>query len=152
ISGYLWQDNNKDGIKQTGEPYLAGRQVYIDANDNGIYNAGTDILASQPTSSTGDYFFTGLGATNFVVRVITNTGELTSTPVGNSFTKQTLTTGANPLGLVAADFNGDTLPDLASVDGSADKVSVRLQLPGGGFANRTEYTVGSQPTSIAVGK
>jgi hypothetical protein len=125
--------------------------MYLDINDNGIYDAG-DVLAPQLTTATGNYFFTGLGATNYVVRLVTNPGELTSTPVGNAFTKQTLNTGANPLGLVAADFNGDGRPDLASADGSADKVSVRLQQVGGGFATRVEYAVGVQPTGIAVGK
>ncbi|MEX2168320.1 MAG: S8 family serine peptidase [Pirellulales bacterium] len=158
ISGFVWQDLDGDGERQdqnegdpVTEPFLQGRQVYLDVNDNGDFNAGVDILATQPTSATGDYFFTGLGATNFAVRVVTNPGELTSNLVGNSFTKQTLNTGTNPLGLITADFDGDGLPDLASVDGSADKVSVRLQLFGGGFDTRTEYTVFSNPTALTVG-
>jgi subtilisin family serine protease/6-phosphogluconolactonase (cycloisomerase 2 family) len=155
ITGFVWQDLNRDGVRQDSgpniEPFLVGRQVYLDVNDNGAYNAGVDLLAPALTSTTGNYAFTGLGAANFVVRIIANAGELTSTPVGNTFTKQTLTTGANPTGLVSADFNGDGRPDFASADGGADKVSVRLQLPGGGFATRVEYAVGSQPTGIVVG-
>jgi hypothetical protein len=152
ISGRVWQDANKNGLKDASESYLAGKWVYLDVNDNGVYNAGVDIRATGVTTADGLYSFTDLGAANFVVRVELNASELTTTAVGNSFTKQTLTTGNNPLGLVTADFNGDTLPDLASVDGGTDKVSVRLQQVGGTFATRSEYAVGVQPTSIAVGK
>ena len=68
---------------QTGE-FLEGRQVYLDTNDNGVFDAGVDPLA-PPTSATGDYFFTGLGTIDYVVRVITGPGESTSTPLGNEF-------------------------------------------------------------------
>ena len=152
ISGVVWQDANGDGIRQTdgSEPFLAGRQVYLDVNDNGAYNPGVDIPAGQLTSATGNYFFVGLGATNAAVRVVTSPGELTSTPVGNSFTKQSLNTGANPTGLVTADFNGDLRADFASVDSGTDKVSVRLQQADGSFATRVEYDVRDQPRSLAV--
>lgn len=152
ITGVVWRDDNKDGVRQGTEPFLAGRQVYFDVNDNGAYDIGVDVVATALTSATGNYSFNNLGVTIFVVRIVPLPGELTSTPVGNAFSKQSLATGANPVGLVSADFNGDGKPDLASVDAGSDRVSVRLQQTGGTFAAAAPYAVNSQPTGIAVGQ
>jgi subtilisin family serine protease len=150
ITGLVWQDIDGDGIRQANEPLLIGRRVYLDVNDNGVYDTGVDL--STFSSAGGIYTFNNLGAANFVIRVEAESDELTTTTKGNRFLKETLTTGANPLGLVTADFNNDELPDLASVDGSTDKVSVRLQLANGTFDTRAEYSVDSYPTGITVGK
>ena len=57
--------------------------MYLDVNDDGDFDAGVDVPASQLTSATGSYLFAGLGSTNAAVRLVTNPGELTRPPVGN---------------------------------------------------------------------
>jgi subtilisin family serine protease/6-phosphogluconolactonase (cycloisomerase 2 family) len=150
IQGAVWYDADGNGVQNGSEPFLAGRQVYLDINDNGVFNPGIDI-GPVTTSAGGNYLFDGLGATNYAVRLVMNAYETTVNSKGNSFAKLTLNTGANPLGLIAEKLNNDMLYDLVSVDGSADRISVRLALPGGGYGPRQEYKVGSQPTGIAVG-
>jgi subtilisin family serine protease/6-phosphogluconolactonase (cycloisomerase 2 family) len=151
VSGVVFQDLNGDGVRQENEPFLAGRQVYLDVNDNGVFDDGIDTLANGLTTATGNYAFTGLGVANHVLRLITLPGEQTTNPVGNRYTAQALGTGANPVGLVTLLLDNDALPDIANVDGSNDSVSVRLQQSDGSFAPRVPYAVGSQPTSIVAG-
>jgi hypothetical protein len=61
--------------------------------------------------------------------------------------------GAQPLSINSADFNGDGLPDVATINGTSSNVSVYLRQPGGGFAQETgsPFPVGSGPNVAAVG-
>jgi uncharacterized protein (TIGR03437 family) len=57
-----------------------------------------------------------------------------------------------PTNLVAADFNGDGKPDIATSNTSAKSVSVTLGLGGGAFKSPATISLGSvSPTSIAAG-
>ena len=149
INGVVFEDTSGDGVKQSGEAPLVGRRVYLDTNDNGVFDFGVDI--EDLTDASGQYQFINLGATDFVVRVDTNPGETTTSPLGNSFAGLELPTGQNPLGLEAVDLDGQHGLDLISIDGGQDQVSVWLAQPGGGYGNRTTYQVGSLPTGMAVG-
>ncbi len=77
IGDLIWQDNNGNGSWDTGEPGISGVRVwlYIDQNNNGIYDAGTDtpydydgngtagnLGDSVTTDSSGIYRFIGLPA------------------------------------------------------------------------------------------
>jgi len=42
ISGVVYRDGNRDGIRNAGESGLAGRTVYLDANGNGALDAATN--------------------------------------------------------------------------------------------------------------
>ena len=63
------------------------------------------------------------------------------------------TVGNDPYSLNAADFNGDGRPDVATINGSSNDVSVFLRQAGGGFAQEagSPITVGSGPSGAAVG-
>ena len=49
ISGTVFQDNNSDGIKGSGEPAIAGATVYLDSNSNGVFDTGTITHVSMTT-------------------------------------------------------------------------------------------------------
>src|SRR5262249_1937333 len=58
ISGSVFEDVNGNAIKDAGEPTLSGWTVYVDSNNNGVYDS-----ASEPgalTDSSGNYAFIGL--------------------------------------------------------------------------------------------
>jgi len=78
IAGTLWNDVDGNRARTAGEPALAGWTVYIDADDNGRYDAGTDTAAV--TDSLGRYAFTGLRPGNFVVSVVLQPGWVETTP------------------------------------------------------------------------
>jgi hypothetical protein len=63
------------------------------------------------------------------------------------------TVGNDPYSLNAADFNGDGRPDVATINGSSDNVSVFLRQPGGGFTQEagSPIAVGIGPSGAAVG-
>ena len=65
-------------------------------------------------------------------------------------TPPTFPVGSYPWQVVAADFNGDGIPDLATVDFNVNTVSVLLGLGGGAFWPATDFVVGNHPDSLVV--
>src|SRR3954452_13749062 len=57
-------------------------------------------------------------------------------------------TGESPTGPVAADFNGDGKPDLATADESSDSVSVLLGRGDGSFQKRHAVRVARAPLDV----
>lgn len=149
ISGIVWEDDDGDGAIDMGERVLAGRQVYLDQNDNGLLD---NREPEDFTDAAGLYEFSGLGATNFVVRVVPQARETTTNVRGNHFNESSLPTGSDPLAMVAVDLTGDGRPDLASVDSKSDRVTVHIANPDGTYTQKEPVKTRSQPTGFAVGK
>ena len=60
--------------------------------------------------------------------------------------------GDSPASIIAGDFNGDGILDIATGDYLANRVSILLGLGDGNFAPRVSYAVGgTRPRSIATG-
>jgi FG-GAP-like repeat len=59
--------------------------------------------------------------------------------------------GGNPQAIVAADFNGDGVLDLATANKAANDVSILIGTGGGSFGPETRIGVGEWPVSIASG-
>ena len=72
IGDRVWVDANRNGMQDAGEPGLVGvsLSLYIDANANGAF---TTQVASATTDASGKYIFPALNAGAYVVRVDTNT-------------------------------------------------------------------------------
>ena len=80
ISGTFFYDTNGNGIWDSGEPTSPLWYVYIDSNDDGMYDAG-DILTRA--DSNGHYSFTGLTATrHYTIRAATASGWQQTYPAG----------------------------------------------------------------------
>jgi uncharacterized repeat protein (TIGR01451 family) len=92
ISGYLWNDVNVDGVKQAGEPILAGVKVFIDLNGNGVREADEPFVL---TGADGSYLISNL---------VSNTYQIT-------VDLATLPTGVHP----TFDTDGTITPDVVSV-------------------------------------
>ncbi len=71
IGDTLWYDWDGDGIQDANEPGISGVDVFIDMNNNGIYDAG-DLL--DTTDANGQYSFDDLPIGTY--RVIVDTADL----------------------------------------------------------------------------
>jgi hypothetical protein len=80
IAGIAYDDRDADGVRDSGEPVLAGRYVYLDANDDGIRSPDETSVA---TDATGAFRFNHLLPGSYVVRHETPAGwESTGSEAG----------------------------------------------------------------------
>jgi hypothetical protein len=67
---------------------------------------------------------------------------LSFTCFGQSFTTQSYPVGSGPAQLIVADFNGDHIPDLATVNNSANAVSILINNGNGTLRPRVDFATG----------
>ena len=65
ISGTVFNDLNANGVRDSGEPALAGVRVYVDLNNLGYYKSGDPTAI---TSASGAYAISGLSAGSYLLR------------------------------------------------------------------------------------
>ena len=66
-SGFVYDDANRDGVRQSGEAGRAGLSVYLDGNGNGALDSGE---RSMPTNAQGGFLFDELLPGVVTVRVV----------------------------------------------------------------------------------
>jgi hypothetical protein len=71
IRGQKWNDLDGDGVRDEGEPGLAGWTIFIDLNNNGELNINEQ---STVTDENGNYEFTGLAPGQYQVTEIQQPG------------------------------------------------------------------------------
>jgi hypothetical protein len=79
IAGVVFNDKNRDGIRQSTEPGLSGWRVYVDQNRNGAFDAGE---INTFTTSTGTYKIASLPPGTYRVREVRQTGWTRTRPAG----------------------------------------------------------------------
>ena len=67
-----------------------------------------------------------------------------------SFSTKSYPVGAGPAQLIVADFNGDHIPDLATVNTSANTVSILINNGDGTFRPQLEFATGPAPLGLAA--
>lgn len=77
ISGQKFDDTNGNGVKDAGEPGLAGWTIFLDSNSDGIYQAATE--AATVTDPAGNYSFFGLAPGVYSVREVAQSGWVQTT-------------------------------------------------------------------------
>jgi len=85
------------------------------------------------------------GAYYHAVNVLLNSGDGVFTP------GQTLPVDTTPISLVAGDFNGDGILDLAVANRDSANVTVRLGRGDGSFEDAPRYASGPRPVALAAG-
>jgi len=85
-----------------------------------------------------------------------NPVSFTGLPTSTTFPETTFNVGNNPVALVASDFNGDGLPDIAVANQNDNTISIMLNQGGGNFAAATNSPITvakaeTGPLSIAAG-
>jgi uncharacterized repeat protein (TIGR01451 family) len=66
IGDHIWQDNDKDGVLDNGEPGLADIKLYL-------LNGAGAIFDSTTTNANGDYLFTNVPHGSYTVQVVDST-------------------------------------------------------------------------------
>ena len=64
IHGTKWSDINGNGVRDPGEPGLAGWTIYIDRNNDGRFSDGDPTTV---TMADGQYWFTGLPSGQYTI-------------------------------------------------------------------------------------
>ncbi len=75
LGNQVWWDINDNGFKDTGEPTLLNYiavELYADANGDGVFSTGDNLISTTVTTGTGNYTFTNLYPGDYLV-VITAT-------------------------------------------------------------------------------
>ena len=67
-----------------------------------------------------------------------------------SFSTKSYPVGAGPAQLIVADFNGDHIPDIATVNASANTVSILINNGDGTFRPQMEFATGPGPIGLAA--
>ncbi|MFL5780534.1 MAG: SdrD B-like domain-containing protein, partial [Thermoleophilaceae bacterium] len=108
VSGTRFRDDDRDGVRDAGEPGLAGWTVYVDYNGNGALVPGPE--PGEPyavTDANGDYTITGVlpnGVGNpYTVREVEQPTWTCSAPAGCAYGNFVIAGGAAPSGI---DFGG----------------------------------------------
>jgi len=68
-----------------------------------------------------------------------------------TFSTQSMGIGTAPNGIVTADFNGDSIPDLAVANQGSNTISILLGNGDGTFTEGTTLTTGNQPGALVAG-
>jgi len=108
-------------------------------------NPGSVVLADINGDGQLDIVTANAGSNNVTVLLGDGAGGFTAA-TGSPFSM-----GSAPYSVVAADVNGDGLPDLITANNGGNNVSVRLANGSGGFNAATSVPVGTGPYTVAVG-
>jgi uncharacterized repeat protein (TIGR01451 family) len=71
LGGTIWDDTDKDGVIEGGEPRLANVtvEVLLDIDGDGVIDAGDTLVATVATNSSGYYQVAGLASGTYIVRI-----------------------------------------------------------------------------------
>ena len=94
ISGMKFNDLNGNGTRQLGDPGLSGFTIFLDANNNGVLNAGE---TSTTTDANGNYSFANLGPGTYRVREVQQASftQTTPNPAAITLTSSQIISGVN---------------------------------------------------------
>jgi len=88
-------DTNQDGKWTSGETGIAGRTVWIDANRNGLLDAGE---TTATTGKNGVFDFANLAAGTYYLRQVLPSGATQTTPANDAALVITLIDGQHKSG------------------------------------------------------
>jgi hypothetical protein len=149
ISGTVFNDNNGNGTRDSGETSASGATVYIDSNKDGLLDNGEKSTTSD---SSGNWSFTGLAAGSYRVRLKNAAGKQHTLPAQTAnFYDVTVTAGGtatgklfgvrtftpSPAPKIAINAGGPSFINNNGVTWSADTGFT------GGTAGSTVYDVGN---------
>ncbi|HET6250922.1 MAG TPA: SdrD B-like domain-containing protein [Tepidisphaeraceae bacterium] len=121
LAGNVYNDANGNGQLDANESGITGITVYIDLNNNGVYDPATEPVF---TSENGGVFdFAQLPAGNYTVREVVPTGWAQTSPADGAGIIITSSQTGNVDNLVFLQEQGTTATIDGTVDYSADSTS-----------------------------
>src|SRR5262249_22254509 len=133
IRGVKFNDLNRNGVQDAGEPTLAGWQVFLDQNGNGSFDSGEP---TQVTDADGKYAFTNLTPGTYYVGEVVQPGWVRSRPGPGG----TISNG----GFETGDFTGWSIAGAVSIQG------LYGVQPTEGGKQVLMHTFGKVPTAAAL--
>ena len=94
VAGVVWRDTDGDGVKDSGESGFSGVRVFIDADNDGIFDSTEKNVL---TDSGGNYKFTGLLPATYRIRRLIPSGWRSSAPSAG-YHSVTIQVGVNTTG------------------------------------------------------
>jgi hypothetical protein len=95
ISGTVFHDFNRNGVRDTGDTGLSGWTVWIDTDLDGVLDSNE---RRTTTDSSGNYSFGTLAAGTYKIRTVKPSGWVQTTPSNNFGHTVTLSTGQSASG------------------------------------------------------
>ena len=123
ITGRVWHDADADGRVDVGDVGLAGLRIYIDANNNGAFDATEQ---STLTDSNGQYTFTGLIASTYRIRQTPGPGFTQIFPTANA--SRSVTLGTNQT-VANVDFRNLKPPVISNLGSSVQYIPRSPAIP-----------------------
>src|SRR5262245_12346607 len=112
ILGTLWNDLSGDGIRQPGEPALAGQTVYLDLNHNHRLDANVSTaVASSTDIAPGPAPLDGFGGFGSTIAVSGLPNRLLDVNVNVDLTNN----GSSPVTVAVVSPSGLTVPNLPTL-------------------------------------
>ena len=134
ISGVKWNDLNGDGLRGSGEPGIAGWQIFLDTNGDGTYEAGEP---SRLTAADGSYSFLNLTPGLYSVAEEQRAGWVQTSPGGGSASVSSLTAAARAGGAPA----GGIVKRTAAVESAFGRLSDLAQYDPKKLAATTSWVI-----------
>ncbi|WP_285728152.1 SdrD B-like domain-containing protein, partial [Psychromicrobium xiongbiense] len=120
IGDFVWQDTNRTGVQDAGEPGVAGVKVnLLDASGTPVKDASGNP-STTTTNASGFYSFTNLTpSTTYPVQFVAPAGQVFTTPRAGTDRTNDSNPGANGQASVttpASGMNSATTPDDPTID------------------------------------
>ena len=93
IAGQVFRDTNANGVLDGRDGGLSGWTVYVDADNDGVFDPFDSAEKHVTTDASGHYQLTGLVAGTYKVRVVKQTNFTQTTPTNGFGQTVTLTSG-----------------------------------------------------------
>ena len=160
VSGRIFDDRNGNGQYDEGtDSPVANAVVYLDEQNFGVRDANEPAVE---TDADGRYQIGQLGPSIVSVSTILRGDLVHRTPLGSEFELDIvplfddIRPFGNPQSIAAADFNDDSLPDVAVALSEANQISIRINEGDGGFvSDEIDIDLGTNgggPMSLVVGQ
>ncbi len=124
ITGRIWHDADGDGRVDVGDIGLVGVTVYVDANNNGVFESATE--RSVLTGVDGRYTFTGLVTGTYRIRRVAGAGFSQVYPTLNASRSVTVGNGQT---IASIDFRNLRPSVIANLGASVTYVARTAAIP-----------------------